>query len=293
MALASFTKTWHNTTYDAISPRRPELSANGKTVVISGGGAGIGARIAESFAAAAAANVIILGRTEKTLAANKGTIEKSYPSTKVFYHIADVADAAAVDKAFDKIVEAHGHVDVLVANAGYLPDIGPIKTAEINDWMRGFDVNVRGSLNLAQAFLRAASKNATVINVSSGVAHLGPMSGHSAYAASKLGATKLWDYVQAENPEINVIHLSPGIIESDMQQKSFNSEGGIGKMGLPLDDISLPADFTVWLASPEGTWLNNKFVWANWDVDEMKAKKEEITKSDLITVGLAGWPFSG
>ena len=55
---------------------------------------------------------------------------------------------------------------------------------------------------------------------------------------------------------------------------------------------SLPANFNVWLASPEARFLNGRFVWANWDVDELKVRKEEIEGSNLLEMGLIGWPFN-
>ena len=47
----------------------------------------------------------------------------------------------------------------------------------------------------------------------------------------------------------------------------------------------------VWLASPEAAFLKGKFVWANWDVDELKARAKEIETTSLLTVDLAGSPF--
>ena len=52
----------------------------------------------------------------------------------------------------------------------------------------------------------------------------------------------------------------------------------------------LPASFCVWLASGESDFLKGRIVWANWDVNEMKAKAEEIVGKDLLTMRLAGWP---
>lgn len=60
----------------------------------------------------------------------------------------------------------------------------------------------------------------------------------------------------------------------------FNSDS-------PLS-VELPAEFVVWLASKEAEFLRNKFVWANWDAQELLAQKEEIQNSMLLRVTLNG-----
>jgi hypothetical protein len=60
-----------------------------------------------------------------------------------------------------------------------------------------------------------------------------------------------------------------------------------------LDLVSLPASFNVWLASPEARFLKGKFLWANWDVDELKAQAKEIEAGTQLSIGLVGWPFQG
>jgi hypothetical protein len=47
----------------------------------------------------------------------------------------------------------------------------------------------------------------------------------------------------------------------------------------------------VWISRSEAQFLNGKFVWVNWDVEELKAKAEEISSGDQLTVGINGWPF--
>lgn len=51
----------------------------------------------------------------------------------------------------------------------------------------------------------------------------------------------------------------------------------------------MTADFAVWAVSPEAEFLKGKFIWSNWDVDELIAKKEELLASNEITIGLVGW----
>ena len=46
----------------------------------------------------------------------------------------------------------------------------------------------------------------------------------------------------------------------------------------------------VWIVSPEADFLRGKFVWSNWDVEELKAKKGYFQSSQDLTLGLQGWP---
>lgn len=52
--------------------------------------------------------------------------------------------------------------------------------------------------------------------------------------------------------------------------------------------VKLPADFVV--TSPEAEFLKDRYVWVNWDVEELKGMKEEILKGDLLKMTLKGWP---
>jgi hypothetical protein len=55
--------------------------------------------------------------------------------------------------------------------------------------------------------------------------------------------------------------------------------------------VNLPAHFIVWAAAPEAEFLAGRLVWANWDVDELKERREEIVKQDLLTLGLRGFVY--
>lgn len=127
---------WHDDTYDAINPTRPELAQAGKTIVITGAGQGIGREIVKAFAAANASAIHIIGRTQKTLDETKEIVESAYPISKITVHVADVVDATAIDQAAREI----GAWDVLVANAGYLPDPDLIESSESDEWWKAFEV---------------------------------------------------------------------------------------------------------------------------------------------------------
>lgn len=55
--------------------------------------------------------------------------------------------------------------------------------------------------------------------------------------------------------------------------------------------VDLPGSFSVWLASDEAKFLRNKLVWTNWDVEELKARAEEIQNSRLLTWLVDGVPL--
>jgi hypothetical protein len=55
--------------------------------------------------------------------------------------------------------------------------------------------------------------------------------------------------------------------------------------------VSLPASFCLWLASPEARFLSGKFLWANWDIDELKARADELKSGTELNIGVNGWPF--
>jgi NADP-dependent 3-hydroxy acid dehydrogenase YdfG len=127
---------WHNDTYDAINPKRAELSQVGKNIVITGAGSGIGREIAKAFAEAGADSIHILGRTEQSLKETQALVEEMQKDVKVIVHVADILDAAALHQTAKKI----GSWDVLVANAGYIPKPDLIDTSDPDEWWKTFEV---------------------------------------------------------------------------------------------------------------------------------------------------------
>jgi hypothetical protein len=56
--------------------------------------------------------------------------------------------------------------------------------------------------------------------------------------------------------------------------------------------VSLPADFMVWAVSQDAAFLEGRMIWCNWDVDELKAKKDKIMADPgYMSLGMIGFPF--
>jgi NAD(P)-dependent dehydrogenase (short-subunit alcohol dehydrogenase family) len=216
----SLTNTWHSNSYPAISPSRAELSTKGKVIAITGGGTGIGASITRAFATAGSTKLAILGRRDKVLKETAHAIQTEFPGTKVLPIVADVTDAAAVQAAFDAIVKEFGKIDVCISNAGYLSAVESIVASEADDWWKSFETNVKGAFNIARAFLSHAKPGATLLGLTTCVAHMPSVPGHSAYAASKIAGAKMHEYLADEHPDIHFVSMHPGVIVTDMSMKS-------------------------------------------------------------------------
>ncbi|KAJ5680858.1 Glucose/ribitol dehydrogenase [Penicillium majusculum] len=264
------TTKWHSEAYPSISPSRPELSAKGRTLVVTGGGTGIGSETARHFAEAGVSRIALLGRREQPLLETKSSIEKTFPNVEVFVAPTDVTNKSQVDAAFAEFA-GDGSIDILVSGAAVIGPQEAVGNVDSDKFLEAIQDNLKGSLAVAQAFLRHASPDAVAIDINSSAAHVNFGPGFASYSVAKFAVFRLWDSLAFANPGISVFHIQPAI--------GFE------------DHVSLPASFSVWLASPEARFLKGKFLWTNWDVDELKAKAKEIEESNQLSIGLGGWPF--
>ncbi|KAJ2982510.1 hypothetical protein NQ176_g1338 [Zarea fungicola] len=280
----SWTKIWHTEPYPSISPTRPGLSARGRVVVVTGGGTGIGAAIVGAFATAGSTKIAIISRNKSNLDDTKARVELDHPGVSVLAVAADVTKELEVGRAFADIEQAFGKVDVFVNNSGYISDTVALGESESGDWWQAHEVNVLGSFLAFKGFHAHASPKAFVLNITSAIAHMPAIpAGVSAYASSKAGSTKLFDYIAAEYPQYHVVNIQPGVVASDVNRKSKIAA---------LDHVDLPGHFAVWLTSGEAEFLRGKFVFANWDVEELKARQAEIIGTEALVIGLNGVSFA-
>lgn len=231
MAFPSPTKTYHNAAYAAIDPTLPALSSKGKNIVVSGGGSGMGPEIAKAFAKSGAASIALLGRTEATLLETKHQIESEHKATKVSTYVADVVSAPDLERALTAHAKAHGNLHVLIANAGYMSSGRSIAETDVDDWWKGFEINVKGNLNLVRAFLPHAVSDAAILSTNTAAAHVPYFPGILGYSASKMATAKVFEYLHHEYPEMFVLSVQPGVIQTGMTAKAV--EAGVD---LPFDD---------------------------------------------------------
>jgi NAD(P)-dependent dehydrogenase (short-subunit alcohol dehydrogenase family) len=98
-----------------------------------------------------------------------------------------------------------------------------------------------------------------------------------AYGISKLAVFELMTYVVAENPNIVAVTLHPSIVDTEMTVDSFKR--------FALDTPELVGGMGVWLASWNNSsrdFLSGRFVSANWAVEELLRRKNEIIRENLL-----------
>lgn len=155
-----------------------------KVVVITGGSSGIGLSTAQRVAEAGAVTIIVARGQEELF---KARDEMKAKGGKVFAYTADLADMADCDKLVERILKEHGHVDILINNAGRsIRRSIELSYDRFHDFERTMQLNYFGSLRLIMGFMPTMThrRKGHIINISSiGVLANSPR--FSAYVASK------------------------------------------------------------------------------------------------------------
>jgi NAD(P)-dependent dehydrogenase (short-subunit alcohol dehydrogenase family) len=138
----------------------------------------------------------------------------------------DVTKKSDVDAAFAKFV-GDGKIHVLVSNAAMIGPQDSVKEADSDKFLEAIHLNLKGSLNVAQAFLRHAAPDAVAIDVNSSAAHLNFAPKFASYSIAKLAVFRLWDSLAFANPELSVFHIQPGVVDTAMNKEA----GGVAAVG--------------------------------------------------------------
>jgi len=231
----------------------------GKRIVVTGGTSGIGEATSRRFAAEGA-RVVSLAVGEREVE----TAHERIPGLEAAL-LCDVADEAQVARAFGRVDELLGGVDVLVANAG-ISIRRPFLEIRAEDWRRVLDVNLTGVFHCAQqAARRMDAGDGGVILVT---ASTNGLSGHPFYAdynASKAGVILLARTLARElAPTIRVNAVCPGYVLTPMQEAEYTPEMLAGvDASIPLGRHARPeevAGLFAFLASDDAAYLTGAVI---------------------------------
>jgi 3-oxoacyl-[acyl-carrier protein] reductase len=231
-----------------------------QTALITGAGRGIGRAIALAFAAAGADIVCADCNAEN---AQKVAGEVGALGRKAWAHTVDVADAAAVAAAVEKILAQTGKVDILVNNAGVTRD-GLLMRMSEADWDTVLDINLKGAFLFTKALSRAFLKQRSgrIINISSVIGLIGN-AGQCNYAASKAALIGLTKSAAKEfaSRGVTVNALAPGFIETEMTASLPAELKAEMLKRIPLNRLGRPEDVAqgaLFLAGPGALYVTGQ-----------------------------------
>lgn len=183
-------------------------SLKGKVAIVTGGTAGIGYATVQKLWEHGAL-VYACARHERL-----------FTQEGIFFHSLDVTSTASCQKLYDDVMEQHGKIDILVADAGITADALTVKMSE-EAFDNVIDTNLRGVFRVVQLVgpLMERQGGGAIVTVSSIVGEYGNI-GQANYAASKAGITgmsKSWakEFARKGSPvRVNVV--APGYIQTNM-----------------------------------------------------------------------------
>lgn len=261
------------------------LNLSGKTIIVTGGGLGIGRAIAEGLSQVGA-NVVI---ADFNAAAGQQAVDELQQAhgTDPLFVTCNVADKASVDALIAATCKKYGRLDALINNAGInIPKllVDPAGKEELDEatWDKMFAVNTKGQFLCAQAAARAmiADKQGGVVVMINSESGMEGSEGQSGYAATKgagYNMTRSWAK-ELGKLGVRVVGVAPGIMEATaLRSEAYEQAlaytrgktvdelraGYINKSSIPLGrdgKLAEVADLVCFLASERASYIHGTTV---------------------------------
>ena len=259
------------------------MKTQGNTILVTGGGSGIGRALAQRWHDLGN-QVIVAGRRQaaldETIAGRGG----------MFAYTLDIDDQLAIEEFAEALVSRHPDLNVLVNNAGIMRYEDASARRDLADAQEMITTNLLGPIRLTNALVDhlAGQQNAAIINVTSGLAFV-PWQRTPTYSATKAA---LHSYTQALRQslkgKVEVIELAPPAVQTELTPGQSTRDGY-----LPLDEFADEA-MRLWQQQPTPVEINVERVQflryaqlRNRHVDAAQRQEQEHRKM-LTPKGVAG-----
>ena len=228
------------------STRGQPRDLNGRLVLITGAGSGVGLACARVFAAQGA-KLLLVGRSADKLEAAAADLAETRAQTAIC--AGDVTDSAFATTAMAAAQDAFGApVEVLINNAGVIVRRDAVETSD-DEWRAVMQTNVDGVFYLSRAFAQQLVYDGAIVNVSSTCGVVGA-AGLAAYCTSKGALNQLTRTIALElaDKQINVNAVAPGAINSPMlfsehaTQAAADSVVERNQSSIPIGDVAQPEE---------------------------------------------------
>ena len=240
------------------------LSLNGKTVVITGGGTGLGREMTLAMAKAGADLIIAARRLApiEEVAQQVRAIGRKAEAVTT-----DATDTESVRLLFEHVIKEFGKVDILFNNAGIVREDGPKPIWEITDesWKIGIDVNLSTAFYCSRAISKhmADRGSGKIVNVSSGYGFRGGRDNYM-YAAGKGGIVNLTRAMATSLGKYGITTncIVPGFIPTEITDPDSERSRQRGRF-IPIGRTGVPREMgplAVFLASSASNYMNGEFL---------------------------------
>lgn len=236
-----------------------------KTAIVTGASRGIGRAIAKRLAADGFA--VIVNYAGSSRAAQEVVDEIRKADGEALALQADIANPDQIRQLFDKTIEAYGHIDVVVNNAGIMEN-SPIAKSDVESFDRVISTNLRGTFVVFSEAAKRIAEGGRIIGFSSSVLGLN-LPTYGAYIASKAGVEGLVRVLANEmrGRKVTVNAVAPGPVATELfltgktpeQIDHLSKLNPLERLG-QVDDIANVVSF---LAGPDGAWINGQILRAN------------------------------
>ncbi|HEV2902487.1 MAG TPA: SDR family oxidoreductase [Gaiellaceae bacterium] len=247
---------------------------DGQVALVTGGGRGIGARIARELADAGM-KVAVSARTPEQVEEIAGEIDG-------LGVVADVSRREDVERMVAEVEQELGPVDLLVANAGVAHWGDEAWTDDPDEWWHVFEINVLGAFLAWRTVIPGMIERGAgrIVNTGSGSGYL-PGQRTSAYGASKAALYRLGENLalQLEPYGIAVFTFSPGLVKTEMTER-FPDD-------MPWTPPELAPRLVRVLASGRADKLRGRYIHAEHDdIEDLIQRADEIVENDLNAIRL-------
>ncbi|MFZ5522086.1 MAG: SDR family NAD(P)-dependent oxidoreductase [Pseudomonadota bacterium] len=230
---------------------------DGKVVIVTGAGSGIGEGIAERFSQEGA-SVVLAGRTRDKLDA----VAARLPAGRTLVQVCDVSRWEQVQQLVDAAAQRFGGLDVMVNNAGIAPS-GSVTDVSLDDWQQTLAVNLSGVFHGSRAALpQLVQRGGCIVNVAS-VSGLAADWAMAAYNAAKGGVVNLTRQMALDygRQGVRANAVCPSLTRSNMTEDMLQDADLMARFmdRLPLGRAAEPADIAgvvAFLASDDARFVN-------------------------------------
>lgn len=202
------------------------MKTSGNTILITGGGSGIGRELALRFNA--------LGNTVIVTGRHMETLEETIANQRDMHAmVVDVADPQSIATFAEHIVAEHPRLNVLINNAGIMRSEDLSSTCDLSDAEQTVITNLLGPIRLTNALIDhlVNQPDAAIVNVSSGLAFV-PKSGTPTYSATKAAIHSYTISLREQlKGKVELIELAPPAVQTELTPGQSTREGY-----MPLND---------------------------------------------------------